>query len=161
MAARTPRATSAKPAAPQPLFIEFPLTEGGVKRRMQVRIPTPEQLAVWQSIGETFTRHAAEWAHQSAAVADLPADHPDAVAVRVTQNRQAQRGLGRSLKLIKTVLVNEHDHDWVDDMLMEGATIERLLGIVTLTVDEMRKMASDKNSASATGRKLAKAALAE
>lgn len=138
-----PRARAGQqPAAPAPtgpLFINFALTEGSAPRRMEVRVPSPEQLAVWQSIGETFTRMGSEWSHQRAAVADLPADHPDAVAVRTKQNRQAIRGVGRSVKLVKSVLVNEADHEWVDDMLLEGADLDKLLGIVSQAVDAIRE----------------------
>src|SRR5262245_42945695 len=119
-------------------FIDFALTEGSAPRRMAVHTPTPEQLAVWQSIGETFTRLGAEWEHGRSLVADLPADHPDAVAFRAKQNRQASRGVGRSIKLIKSVLVEERDHDWVDDMIMEGSTIEQLLRIVSEAVKALR-----------------------
>lgn len=139
-----PRAATKPPARPAaapaaaPVFIDFPLREGSAPRHMRVRIPSAEQLAVWQSIGETFTRLGAEWAHQSALVADLPEDHPEAVGVRSKQNRQAIRGVNRSIKLIKSVLADEADHEWVDDMVMEGATIEELLGIVTHAVGAIR-----------------------
>jgi hypothetical protein len=137
-AATKPPARPAAKTAADELFVDFPLREGSAPRHMRVRIPSAEQLAVWQSIGETFTRLGAEWAYQSALVADLPDDHPDAVGVRSKQNRQAIRGVNRSIKLIKSVLADEADHEWVDDMVMEGATIEELLGIVTYAVAAMR-----------------------
>lgn len=138
MTAKT-RRPPADPTAQGPLFISFAIREGTVPRRMETRIPTAEQLAVWQSVGEQFTRLGSEWEHQNGVIADLPTDHPDAVAVRTTQGRQAVRGIGRSIKLIRSVLVNEADHEWVDDMIMEGATIEQMLGIVTKAVDAMRE----------------------
>jgi hypothetical protein len=150
-----------KTTAAQPLTIDFALREGAPKRHMRVRIPNPEQLAVWQSIGETFSRLGAEWDQQNAALADLPADHPDAVAVRSKQNRQATRGLGRSIKLIKTVLLDEADHEWVDDMIMEGATLEELMPIVSQAVAAMRARAADKGAQRTPGTAKGKAKLAE
>lgn len=160
MATRPPTA-SKTPAAPAPLSIDFALREGAPKRHMQVRIPTPEQLAVWQSIGETFSRLGAEWDQQNAAMAELPHDHPDAVAVRTKQNRQATRGLGRSIKLIKTVLLDEADHEWVDDMIMEGATLDELMPIVSHAVAAMRARAADKDTERTPSTAKSKAKLAE
>jgi hypothetical protein len=157
--ARAGQQPAAAPAPTGPLFINFALSEGRAPRRMEVRVPSPEQLAVWQSIGETFTRLGSEWSHQSAAVADLPADHPDAVAVRSKQNRQAIRGVGRSVKLIKSVLVNEIDHEWVDDMLLEGANLDEMLRIVSHAVDAIRE--SGGRSASGTTKAAPKAELTE
>lgn len=141
MAAKTTR-TPAAPKTTEPLFIDFAWPEGSAPRHMQVRIPSPEQLAVWQSIGETFTRLGAEWAHQKSAVAHLPADAPEVTGMNAIQARQAIRGVNRSIRLIKSVLVKEIDHEWVDDAIMDGATIEQMLGIVTAAVDEMRKRAT-------------------
>lgn len=160
MAAKTTR-TPAAPTASEPLFIDFPAREGGVPRHMQVRVPSPEQLAVWQGIGETFTRLSGEWQSQSAAVADLPADHPEVVAMHGAQNRQAIRGLGRSMKLIKSVLVDPVDHDWVEDAIMEGATLEYMLGIVTNAVDALRARAVKTGGKPAANTSKSKAALAE
>ncbi len=148
-------------AAQDPLFINFAAREGGVPRHMNVRIPSPEQLAVWQSIGEQFTRLGTEWEHQSAAVADLPTDSPEAVGVRVTQNRQAVRGINRGIKLIKSILVDEVDHEWVDDAIMDGATLERMLGIVSLAVDAMRERAAANGAPVTIGTTKGKAALSE
>ena len=142
MTTKTRRAP-ATPTAQDPLFINFAIREGTAPRRMQTRIPTPEQLAVWQSIGEQFTRLGSEWAHQNDAIAHLPADSPEAIGVRTIQGRQAVRGIGRSVKLIKSVLVNEIDCEWVDDAIMDGATIEEMLGIVTKAVDAMRERTKD------------------
>lgn len=160
MTAKTRRATpdAASPATQEPLSIDFALHEGGLPRRMAVRMPTPEQLSVWQSIGEQFTRLGVEWEHQSAAVAELPADHPDAISVRTTQNRQAIRGVGRGIKLIKSVLIDTADHEWVDDAIMEGATLEQMLGIVSLATNAARKRATTSAPASAAK---SKAALSE
>lgn len=158
-----PRSRAGRPAAAPaptgPLFINFSLYEHSAPRRMEVRVPSPEQLAVWQSIGETFTRMGDEWAHQRAVVADLPADHPDAVAVRTKQNRQAIRGVNRSVKLVKSVLVNEADHEWVDDMLLEGADLDHLLRIVSLAVDAIRE--SGGGQTGSTSKPAAKAELTE
>lgn len=160
MAAKTTRT----PAAPKttestdPLFIDFAWPERSAPRHMQVRIPGAEQLAVWQSIGETFTRLGAEWEHQKSTVAHLAADAPEVVGMRAIQARQAIRGVNRSIKLIKSVLVNEIDHEWVDDVIMDGATIEQMLGIVTKAVDKMREQAAT-DTVPATTR--GKAALSE
>jgi hypothetical protein len=161
MAAKTTQTPKAAPTTPEPLFINFAAHEGSAPRRMLARIPSPEQLAVWQNIGETFTRLGDEWRHQSAAVANLPTDHPRAVAVRSTQNRQAVRGIGRSVKLIKSVLVDEVDHEWVDDMIMEGVTIEKMLGIVTEAVNELSRRAEANGRKPSTGTPKGKAALSE
>lgn len=160
MTAKTRRATpnAASSATQEPLSIDFALNEGGLPRHMAVRMPTPEQLAVWASVGEQFTRLGAEWAHQNAAVADLDSDHPDVVGVRTTQNRQAIRGIGRGVKLIKSVLADEADHEWVDDAIMEGATLEQMLGIVSLATNAARKRAA---TSAPTDDHKSKAALSE
>lgn len=142
MAAKTTRTPAAPKTTMGPLFINFAWRERDAPRRMQVRIPSPEQLAVWQSVGETFTRLGTEWEHQRSTVAHLPADAPEVTGMNVIQARQAIRGVNRSIKLIKSVLVNEIDHEWVDDAIMDGATIEQMLGIVTHAVNEMRKQAT-------------------
>lgn len=148
MAAKTTRTPAApKAKTTDPLFVDFAWRTTDVPRHMQVRIPSPEQLAVWQSIGENFTRLGAEWEHQSAAVAHLPIDAPEVVGMRTIQNRQAMRGVGRSIKLVKSILMNEIDQEWVDDAIMDGATIEQMLGIVTEAVNEMRKRADGGNTA--------------
>ena len=157
MTAKTRRAAHAQ----GPMSIDFAVREGGAPRHMNVRIPSPEQLAVWQSIGEQFTRLGVEWEHQSAAVADLAADHPDVIGVRVTQNKQAVRGINRGIKLIKSILVDESDHEWVDDAIMDGATLERMLGIVSAAVDEMRKRAAANGAPVAASATKGKAALSE
>jgi hypothetical protein len=153
-----------KDAAQPPMFINFSPLPHVPKRKMAVRVPAPEQLAVWQNIGETFTRLGHEWAADAATVADLPEDHADSVAVRRKQNQQATRGIVRSLKLLKTVLMDQADHDWVDEMILEGATLDQMMGIVTEAVSAMRKRAkanmAGKPSAADTGVKLA-AALTE
>jgi hypothetical protein len=123
------------------MFIEYAPPGVLPPRRMRVNIPSHEQLAVWQSIGEQFTRLGAEWDADQVVTANLPFDHPDAVEVRRKQNRQATRGVGRSLKLIKTILADPADHDWVDDMIMEGHTINEMMKIVSLTVDTVRRTA--------------------
>jgi hypothetical protein len=162
MAAKTTRTpTPTGPKTADPLFIDFAPHEGGLPRHMQVRIPSPEQLAVWQSIGETFTRLGAEWEHQSAAVAHLPADAPEVVGMRTVQSRQAIRGINRSIKLIKSVLINEIDHEWVDDAVMDGATIEQMLGIVSKAVDAMRARAVNSGNTAAASTTKSKATLAE
>jgi hypothetical protein len=143
MAAKTARTTAAPQAkTADPMFIDFAWRERDRPRRMQVRIPSPEQLAVWQSIGETFTRLGAEWEHQRSTVAHLPADAPEVTGMNAIQARQAIRGVNRSIKLIKSVLVNEIDHEWVDDAIMDGATIEQMLRIVTAAVDKLREQAA-------------------
>lgn len=141
MAAKTVRTPPAPKTAAGPLFVNFALHEGGLPRRMQVRIPGAEQLAVWQSIGETFTRLGAEWEHQKASVAHLPADAPEVVGMHAIQGRQAIRGVNRSIRLINSILVNDIDREWVEDQIMDGATIEQMLGIVTKAVDAMREQA--------------------
>lgn len=130
---------AAGPVQTGPLFIDFALYENSAPRHMAVQVPSAEQLAVWQSIGETFTRLGDEWAHQRSVVSELPADHPDVVDMRARHNRQAVRGVNRSIKLVKSVLAEDKDREWVDDMVMEGATIEQMLRIVTLAVDAMRQ----------------------
>lgn len=157
--ARTPAVPKAKTT--DPLFIDFAWRERDAPRHMQVRIPSAEQLAVWQSIGETFTRLSSEWEHQSAAVAHLPTDAPEVVGMRTIQNRQAMRGLNRSIKLVKSILVNEIDQEWVEDAIMDGATIEQMLGIVTATVDKMRERATGLPDVDTLGKKVAKAVLSE
>lgn len=162
MAAKTARIAAPQAKTQQgPLFIDFAWRERDMPRHMQVRVPGAEQLAVWQSIGETFTRLGGEWAQQSEAVAHLPADAPEVVGLRATQGRQAVRGINRSIRLIKSVLVNEVDHEWVDDAIMDGATVEQMLGIVSRTVDAMRERAAQAGNKPAATVTTSKAALVE
>ena len=160
MAAKTTRTTAPAAKATDPLFIDFAWRKTDVPRHMQVRIPSPEQLAVWQSIGENFTRLGAEWEQQRSATAHLPDDAPEVVGMRAIQGRQAIRGVSRSIKLVKSILVNGIDQEWVDDAIMDGATIEQMLGIVTEAVTKMRERAASGNTADSATTK-ARAALSE
>ena len=155
-------AAARQPQQPQEMFIDYAPPGVLPLRHMRVNIPSHEQLAVWQSIGEQFTRLGAEWDADQVVTAALPFDHPDAVEVRRKQNRQATRGVGRSLKLIKTILADPADHDWVDDMIMEGHTIGEMMKIVSLTVDAVRRVSvNNAVSAQQIGKDLAAAVLSE
>jgi hypothetical protein len=134
---------AATPAAQEtgPLFIEHSLLPGLAPRRMEVRIPSPEQIAIWQSVGERFTAMGAQWAYEKAQLGDVADDDPALLAFQAKQNSQAIKGIGRAMKLIKSVLVSEDDYERVEDAITEGATLEYCLGIVTKAVAAMRERA--------------------
>lgn len=83
-------------------------------RKMTVRMPGPEQLAVWQ---RTAKRMAGV--------------DPDSV-----DGTTAMKLLDRGLRFIQSVLVHEADRDWLEDQLLDGnLTLEEAARIVTLAMD--------------------------
>ena len=138
-----PKSRQTAPAAQEtgPLYIDHPLLPGAAPRRMEVRVPSPEQIAIWQSVGERFTTMSAQWDYEKAQLGDVADDDPALIAFRVKQNSQAIKGIGRSMKLIRSVLVSEDDYERVEDAISEGATLEHCLGIVTRAVAAMRERA--------------------
>jgi len=139
---------AAAPAATDPIHIDFGFGDGP-KRRMQINIPSPEQLAVWHSVGERFTQLGQEWAATAAALEGVPDDDERKVAFRTRQGEQATRGIGRGLKIIKSVLASEDDYLWIEDAIMDGATLGEALGVVTAAAAALRERAAATPSAPA------------
>lgn len=118
--------------------IEFPLPDG-TTRPMRVRIPTPEQLGVWQLNAERFNQLGAQWAQQESAMADRPQDDPERLALQASRNKQAARGLARAIKVVNSVLNDEDDRDWLEDQLMGGRLdMPGAMNVLTLTVEQLR-----------------------
>lgn len=126
------------------LYIDLPYgdPELGLTRRMEVNKLSAEQITVWQANGERFTEMNREWADADRVIAQLGDDHPQAQALRERRNKQAARGLGRALTLLRSVLAQEADRDWLEDQLtFGGMTLEGERGaarVMTLTIDAYR-----------------------
>jgi hypothetical protein len=120
---------------------------------MEVRLPTSEQIAVWQSVGQRFSEMGAQWAYEREQLGTVADDDPALAALQAKQNSQALKGNGRSMKLIKSILVDPDDYDRVEDAMMEGATLEYCLTIVSKAVAAMRARAvrDDVNASAALG----------
>lgn len=129
------------PAAAEPLYITHAILPGTAPRRMEIRVPSPEQLAVWSSVGERFTQLGAEWDFKLSELGGRAADDPELVAFRQKQGQQASRGLLRAMKIIRSVLATEDDYLWVEDQIMEGATLEQALGVVSAAATRLRERA--------------------
>lgn len=151
---------------PPVLFIEMPYgdPELGLTRRMQVNRLSAEQITVWQANGERFTEIGREWADADRVIAQLGPDHPQALALRQRRAKQAARGLGRAMAVLRSVLAEEADRDWLEDQLtFGGMTLEGERGaaqVVSLTIDAYRAQAAVQASA-APAKKNGKARLAE
>lgn len=104
------------------LWIELPYgdPELGLARRMKVTPVNPEQVTVWQANGERFAALTSEWGDADRAMAGLPDDDPRVLALRRRRNEQATRTLSRALRLLKSVLADEADQDWLENQLMDG-----------------------------------------
>jgi hypothetical protein len=101
-------------------------------RKLTVVMPTPSQLAVWDGFAAT-----------SATAGKLdPKSEAD--------NAKAAKILSRSRKLIKSLLADDDDMEWVDDELLNlTLTLQDTLEILTLTNDAFR--AQQKTAAPKTG----------
>lgn len=149
------------------LYIDLPYGDPalGLTRRMEVNKLSPEQITVWQASGERFTEMGREWADADRVMAQLGEDHPQAVALRERRNRQALRGLGRALTVLRSVLAQESDRDWLEDQLTFGTmTLEGERGaarLMSLAIDAYRAHAAEQKPAAAPGKKPGKAKLSE
>jgi hypothetical protein len=124
---------------PGKLYIDFAAVETDTPRRMAVRTPTPEQLAVWQTNADRFTQMGANWNNRARALASMPPGHPEVVAFEKTRNQEATQALSRALKVVNSVLVEDTDRYWLEDQLMEGRlNLAGAFQIVTLTVEALR-----------------------
>lgn len=135
------------------IFIDMPYgdPELGLTRRMQVNKLSAEQITVWQANGERFGELGREWADADRVIQQLGADHPQAVALRTRRNQQAARGLGRAMAVLRSVLAEERDRDWLEDQLtFGGMTLEGERGaarVIALTIDAYRTTVADKAAA--------------
>lgn len=104
------------------LWIDLPYgdPELGLTRHMRVTQVSAEQVTVWQANGERFTALSSEWADADRVMAGLDDDDPRVVALRRRRNEQAAKTLGRALRLLKSVLADEGDQDWLENQLMDG-----------------------------------------
>lgn len=150
-------AVAAQPTPAAPLYIEHPLVPGAAPRRMEVRLPSHEQIAVWQSVGQRFKDMGAQWAYEREQLGDVAADDPAVVEFEARRNTQALKGIGRAMKLIRSILVDPEDYDRVEDAMMEGATLEYSLTIVSKAVAAMRARAvqGNVNASAALGAQIA------
>lgn len=99
------------PAAPAETAADSIMFMG---RTMLVQAPSPEQLSVWQRLA---TRA------QAMTGAGLTGDG-------------AARLFGRAHRVIESVLVDEHDREWLEDQFLDRAlTLEQAADILTLTVN--------------------------
>jgi len=120
-------------------------------RTMKVRMPTAEQLAVWKRL--------ANRAQFIGTAAEPPKPCPECKGsgcdtchgTGSARPGEIMKLYDRALKIVMSVLVDEHDRDWVEDEFLEGR-LEILAAseILTKTVDEMVKA---KNAKSGTGPK--------
>lgn len=145
-AARMAKTTPGTKVAEQ-LFIDHAILPGTPPRHMEIRVPSPEQLAVWSSVGERFTQLGAEWGFKLSELGERADDDPELVAFRQKQNQQANRGLLRAMKIIRSVLATEEDYLWVEDQIMDGATLEQALGVVSAAAARLRERAVRGNPA--------------
>lgn len=113
--------TTTTAAAAPTATIDFPVGDN-LTRTMRVKLPTPEQLAVWRRTVEWFER-----------AGDNLTGEP------------AQKALGRIVKIIMSVLADDADIEWVEDQLLDGQlTAVRAADILTLTVDQFADQAKNK-----------------
>jgi hypothetical protein len=127
---------------PAPSFIDFsckPDDPAAPLRRLQVRTPSHEQLAVWQMNAERFTEMGAGWARREQALAGLAEDHPDRAEFAASRNREASVAIQRTLKIVKSILVQDADRMWIEDQVMDGElNLEGAFRVVTQAVEKMR-----------------------
>jgi hypothetical protein len=103
-------------------------------RSMWVKMPTPEQLLVWQRTIKLL---------QGPDVDGWGAD-------------QVMRALERTRKIIDSVLVDAADRDWLDDeMLDNGLTLIDTADIIRLTVEAFGTKTEDGKPVKAAPRKRA------
>jgi len=148
------------------LYIEMPYgdPELGLTRQMRVNNLSAEQITVWQANGERFAELNREWGDADRVIAQLGPDHPQAKALRERRATQAARGLGRAMSVLRSVLADETDRDWLEDQLtFGGMTLEGDRGAASLisrTIDAYRAQTPAK-AAAAPAKKTGKAKLAE
>jgi hypothetical protein len=141
------------PTTPE-LYIELPLRDD-TTRRMRCVFPNENQLAVWQTSGERFTRLGEDWARREKALSSLPEDDPKVLEFNRERSQQAGRTLGRALTMLKSALADERDHDWLEDQLLFGQMdLNEAYKIITLLTDELRKLKRERQPAKkpATGK---------
>jgi len=143
MTTKAPPTTTATPE----LYIELPLRDE-TTRRMRCVFPNENQLAVWQSSGERFTRLGEDWTRREQALSNLPDDDQRVVTFRQERGQQAGRTLGRALTMLKSALAEERDHDWLEDQLLFGhLDLSEAMRIITLLTDELRKAKQERQPA--------------
>jgi hypothetical protein len=131
---------------PEP-HIELPLRDG-TTRRMRCVFPNENQLAVWQTSGERFTRLGEDWGRREKALSHLPDDDPLVTAFQRECGQQAGRALGRALVMLKSALADERDHDWLEDQLLfNHMDLNEALQVITLLTAELGKVRQDRQAA--------------
>lgn len=141
------------PTIPPILTITFqPIP--GIVRKMDVRTPDEGALAVWAASGARFEQLGAEWHATEESMADLPDNDPAREEFRRQRSHQTTRALSRGLTLIQSVLANEADRDWIEDMLLnQRFGLGEALGILSETVKELRQLKPAGVSASGPAKK--------
>jgi hypothetical protein len=138
--------TTKAPTTPE-LYIELPLRDD-TTRRMRCVFPNENQLAVWQTSGERFTRLGEDWGRREQALSSLPDDDQRVVAFQRERGQQAGRALGRALVMLKSALADERDHDWLEDQLLfNHMDLGEALRIITLLTAELGKVRQDRQAA--------------
>lgn len=141
-----PMATKTPPATPE-LSIDLPLRDG-TARPMRCVFPNENQLAVWQSAGERFTRLGEDWARREQALSNLPDDDPRVEAFRKERNQQAGRTLSRALTMIKSALADDRDRDWLEDQLLYNELdLSDALKVLTLLSDKLAETRQERQAA--------------
>lgn len=107
---------------------EAPVTEIDFEgRAIFVRLPTPEQIVVWQRVVKQLQNlESGEWTGEH--------------LVKV---------LDRSRRLIDSLLVHPGDVEWLDDEMLDGkVTIVRAATIIQKSMDAFQKLADEKTAES-------------
>jgi hypothetical protein len=101
-----------EPNTEDPRVPELPVQFAG--REIYVKLPSPEQLLVWQRTVKQL---------QGADVGSFT-------------GAQALKALDRARRIIDTVLANDSDKEWLDDEFLDGSLGLRDAGaLITLTVE--------------------------
>lgn len=116
---------------------ELPITFQG--REIYVRMPTPDQLVVWQRTVRMLQREDLDWTADTVMTA-----------------------LDRSRRIIGSLFVSEKDNDWLDDEMLDGRVgLKDTAQIIQLTVEafaDAAKQGGNRATRRAPAKKAAKKA---
>lgn len=86
-----------------------------LNRTMRVRMPTPEQIVIWQRTARKLQGDTA-----TSEMNATPRDGETAEQAQQRATDYATSALDRMLRVVTSVLVDPVDREWVEDQLLEG-----------------------------------------
>jgi len=82
-------------------------------RTMRVKMPNPEQIALWPRLADKINSRTGE-------LDDTPRDGETADQARTRAGQAGSKLVGRMLTLIASVLPEQDDKDWLEDQIIGG-----------------------------------------